>query len=121
MDTSGYLTSQGWKGPKHAFKAGGLVHPIIAAKKRDNAGIGKNPVGNNWWNQMFDDQLKSLGVSKSNGITFIPGDIKQLEEPVTHPLYSRFVKGKTLKGTIKVKHEKSLEDVPRKKSKSQIK
>ncbi|CCH59154.1 hypothetical protein TBLA_0B03130 [Henningerozyma blattae CBS 6284] len=108
MDSKEYLVSYGWK-EGEALRDGGLKKPILVKHKRDKKGLGNSP-GNDdseaWWERLFDGQLKSLDVSVSGSSSSSSISFKQ-DSPVatavsrqSSPLYSWFVKGEGLKGTI---------------------
>ncbi|ANZ74024.1 BA75_01794T0 [Komagataella pastoris] len=101
MDSKGYLVSYGWK-EGEALKKGGLKRPILVKQKRDTKGLGNDiDDGEVWWEKLFDVQLKNLEVYNSDKVKF-----EQRETKVDKsPLYSMFVKGEGLTGTIEVEEK----------------
>ncbi|AGO12625.1 AaceriAER286Wp [[Ashbya] aceris (nom. inval.)] len=107
MDGKEYLKSYGWK-EGQALRKGGLKKPILVKHKRDKKGLGGaagHDDGEAWWEQLFDSQLKGLDVSNGQGELVF----KQTEAAAASvarsasPLYTWFVKGEGLQGTIKTK------------------
>ncbi|KAI0465441.1 hypothetical protein LJB42_000676 [Komagataella kurtzmanii] len=101
MDSKRYLVSYGWK-EGEALKKGGLKRPILVKQKRDTKGLGNDiNDGEVWWEKLFDVQLKNLEVYNSDKVKFEQKEIKVDKSP----LYSMFVQGEGLTGTIGVEEE----------------
>ncbi|KAI9817127.1 MAG: hypothetical protein M1827_001239 [Pycnora praestabilis] len=128
MDTTAYLTRQGWAGAGHTLQTHnrGLARPLLVSSKNNSLGIGKKKQGHDaqadqWWARAFDKGLKALDVGG-------PGRVGKIEggkgggagvgveagalEMVTlggsagvwkGGLYGNFVRGEGLGGTIGVK------------------
>src|SRR5436309_3380311 len=113
MDTARYLKSQGWLGVGHALSAGkGLSKPILVSQKLDVLGLGKRKhnQADQWWARAFDNSLQGLqvqqgdiGADGTNGVTVTQTEKDGLLESLAAgngALYSMFVKGEGLAGTI---------------------
>ncbi|ODV63591.1 uncharacterized protein ASCRUDRAFT_25703, partial [Ascoidea rubescens DSM 1968] len=109
MDSVAYLVSYGWK-EGEPLKEGGLKKPILVAHKKDRKGLGhKKNDPDNWWERLFDGQLKSLELNVSadsktgnEEISFKQNEYQASSmEKSSNPLYTKwFVKGEGLKGTL---------------------
>ena len=117
MDTAAYLTSQGWAGHGHALhhSGRGIIKPIAIAQKNNVLGVGKkkhDAHADQWWARAFDETLKGINATKdgatgtTEGLVFT-GAAKQGGSKmrcgvhsVGHGLYSCFVKGEGLGGTL---------------------
>ena len=69
MDTTGYLTRQGWRGTGHALHptGRGIKKPLLISQKTNVLGIGKKKHdvhADQWWARAFDSSLKDLSVGK---------------------------------------------------------
>ena len=69
MDTTAYLTRQGWLGAGHSLQPGGrgIKKPLLVSKKPNVLGLGKkqhDSHADQWWARAFDSSLKSLAVDK---------------------------------------------------------
>ncbi|MCJ1355338.1 MAG: hypothetical protein MMC33_005329 [Icmadophila ericetorum] len=122
MDTSAYLSRQGWRGAGHSLDSTnrGLKNPLLSSKKNNQLGIGNKKhaaLSDQWWARAFDTSLKDLNVGSipetaqnSAGIAMTTSatDVKTAGLNAlrwsrwtgTGGLYSGFVKGKTLGGTL---------------------
>ena len=117
MDTAAYLTSQGWAGHGHALhhSGRGIIKPIAVAQKNNVLGVGKkkhDAHADQWWARAFDETLKGINATKdgATGTTeglVVTGVAKQAGSKmrcgvhnVGHGLYSCFVKGEGLGGTL---------------------
>lgn len=115
MDSSAYLTRHGWRGEGHALHptGRGIKKPLLVSKKTNVLGIGKkkNDIhADQWWARAFDKGLKSLDVSKSTKSEAEPvrtnagarGALELLQSGGGKwaGLYSGFVKGQGLDGTL---------------------
>ena len=117
MDTAAYLTSQGWAGHGHALhhSGRGIIKPIAVAQKNNVLGVGKkkhDAHADQWWARAFDETLKGINATK-DGVTgtteglVVTGAAKQAGSKmrwgapsVGNGLYSCFVKGEGLGGTL---------------------
>lgn len=101
MDPEKYLRSQGWK-PGEGLRPGSMKRPLLVKHRKDNKGLGHNPMANEgWWERVFDGHLKSLDAfSDSKGVTFAK-DEEKLRKAIS-PLYTMFRPGGVLEGTIEV-------------------
>jgi nucleolar protein TMA23 len=100
MDTTAYLKRQGWKGDGHSLDHGGrgIRKPLLVSKKIDVLGVGLNKhaaVSDQWWMRAFDEGLKSLGSGNDTALANVQKHGIHLGS-----LYSRFVKGEGVAGTI---------------------
>lgn len=126
MDAHAHLISLGWAGPGHALDSrpykqkghrglaydpsqaatntgNGLVKPLLISQRKGNLGIGKKAhepqAGNEWWLKGFESALGNIGKSESERSS-------GTSTPVVHlagkhgGLYSFFVKGQNMEGTI---------------------
>ena len=117
MDTSAYLTNQGWLGSGHAlYPTGrGIKKPLLVSQKSNVLGIGKkkhDAHADQWWARAFDKSLKGLEVGNI-GLSVAAENVKSRalgasdiikageENSVgTSGLYAGFVRGEGLSGTI---------------------
>ena len=117
MDAAAYLTSQGWEGHGHALhhSGRGIIKPIAVAQKNNVLGVGKkkhDAHADQWWARAFDETLKGINATKdgATGTTdglVVTGAAKQAGSKmrggvhsVENGLYSCFVKGEGLEGTL---------------------
>ncbi len=117
MDTAAYLASQGWAGHGHALhhSGRGIIKPIAVAQKNNVLGVGKkkhDAHADQWWARAFDETLKGINATKDGvaGTTeglVVTGAAKQAGAKMRcgvrgpgHGLYSCFVKGEGLGGTL---------------------
>ena len=117
MDAAAYLTSQGWAGHGHALhhSGRGIIKPIAVAQKNNVLGVGKkkhDAHADQWWARAFDETLKGINATKDDatGTTeglVVTGAAKQAGSKmrcgvhsVGYGLYSCFVKGEGLGGTL---------------------
>ena len=117
MDTAAYLTSQGWAGHGHALhhSGRGIIKPIAVTQKNNVLGVGKkkhDAHADQWWARAFDETLKGINATKDDttGTTeglVITSAAKQAGSKMRcgvhsggHGLYSCFVKGEGLGGTL---------------------
>ena len=118
MDTSAYLSNQGWLGDGHSLHPSGrgIKKPLLVSHKKNVLGIGlkKHDVhADQWWARAFDSRLKDLKLDKNEAT----GDISSVavdtwgaldvlkaggaKWAATGDLYAGFVKGASLVGTIR--------------------
>ncbi|KAJ9151810.1 hypothetical protein NKR23_g2733 [Pleurostoma richardsiae] len=111
MNAHALLTAQGWRGKGHSLHASddsiGLARPILVSRKNDTRGIGKksHATSDQWWLNAFDEQLKSMEVSATKGVVVTAAAATKLESIAAgtgkyRGLYSRFVRGGLLDGTL---------------------
>lgn len=118
MDAAAYLTNQGWRGDGHALhhSGRGITKPIHISKKANVLGVGKkqhDAHADQWWARAFDDTLKGLNTTKNEatgkvqGIAFGSGaqalqmvGIGGAKWVGQGGLYSNFVRGESLSGTL---------------------
>ncbi|KIV92435.1 hypothetical protein PV10_03734 [Exophiala mesophila] len=126
MDAHAHLISLGWAGPGHALDSrpykqkghrglaydpsqatantgNGLIRPLLISQRKGNLGIGKKAhepqAGNDWWLKGFESALGNIGKSESERSS-------GTSTPIVHSvgkhggLYSFFVKGQHMEGTI---------------------
>ncbi|KAK0115563.1 hypothetical protein ONS96_014017 [Cadophora gregata f. sp. sojae] len=114
MDAHALLTSQGWRGTGNSLHPTsntiGLSRPLLVSKKVDNLGIGKKQhrTSDMWWMNAFDSSLKGLDTSKDGQViqTVTSGGLDMVQKAGAKwvgskgGLYSSFVRGEGLGGTI---------------------
>lgn len=118
MDTSAYLSRQGWLGDGHSLHPAGrgIRKPLLVSKKGNMLGIGKkknDAHADQWWARAFDATLKGLKVSKdevtgkAENVTFgKDSNALQMAARVgarwaaNGGLYGGFVKGEGMEGTM---------------------
>ena len=126
MDAAAYLVSQGWRGDGHALQSGrGITKPIRISQKANVLGVGKkqhDAHADQWWARAFEDTLKGLNTSR-NGATkkteriSIDSGTQALQnvgiggakETGQGGLYSNFVRGESLRGTLSPKEKDNRE------------
>ncbi|KAB8304480.1 hypothetical protein EYC80_003871 [Monilinia laxa] len=123
MNAHALLTSQGWRGTGHSLHHSsdtiGLSRPLLVSKKDNVLGVGKkqHKTSDMWWMNAFDASLKGLDTSKEGQIKVQEGGglemvVKGGSKWVGGKggLYSFFVRGETVGGTIEDK-QKDLVDI----------
>ena len=118
MDPETYLTNQGWRGHGHPlhYSGRGITKPLHLSQKANIFGVGKkqhDAHADQWWARAFDDTLKGLTTSKNEATGKIErvsvGSVAQTLPCVgigeakrigTGNLYSNFVRGESLSGTL---------------------
>jgi len=113
MNAHALLTSQGWRGHGHSLHATsdntGLTRPLLVSQKQNNFGVGKNQhkTSDMWWLNAFDSTLKGLDTSTEGKVvqTLTSGGLDMIKKGGARfagngGLYSVFVKGEGLEGTI---------------------
>lgn len=113
MDTTAYLTRQGWLGDGHALHPSGhgIKRPLLVSKKTSALGVGKKAhdvYADQWWSRAFDETLKSLNSGNTPAKTTETGEAKPFQTSIytakwtrNGGLYGSFVRGEGLKGTMK--------------------
>jgi nucleolar protein TMA23 len=112
MDAHALLTSQGWRGYGHSLHPTsdntGLTRPLMVSSKPNNHGVGKkHHTSDMWWLNAFDASLKGLDTSTEGKVvqTVTSGGLDMVKKGGARfvgngGLYSVFVKGEGLEGTI---------------------
>ena len=130
MDTAAYLTNQGWRGRGHALhhSGRGITKPIYISQKANVLGVGKkqhDPHADQWWARAFDDTLKGLNTATNKAT----GKMERISvDSSAHALqiagiggakcvgqgglYSNFVRGESLSGTLKPEEKDHPEVLP---------
>lgn len=120
MDTAAYLTNHGWRGNGHALhhSGRGITKPVIVPRKADLLGVGRkkhDAQADQWWARAFEDTLNVLSTTKdettgkTNGIVLDAGSKasqvarKSRARFGQSGLYSNFVRGESLCGTLEEK------------------
>lgn len=100
MDASQYLKNHGWQGSGHSLDGTGrgLKKPLLVSKKVDVLGVGLNKhaaVTAQWWLNAYDQGLKNLGSGQESALA-------QAQRVGVNRagLYTRFVKGEGMPGSI---------------------
>ena len=127
MDTAAYLTNLGWRGKGHALhhSGRGIIKPVHISNKANVLGVGKkqhDAHADQWWARAFDDTLKGLNTTKDKttrktevisvgcGVQALQmvgiGGAKWIGQ---RNLYSNFVKGESLNGTLLADEKESSE------------
>ncbi|KAI4205174.1 MAG: hypothetical protein LQ346_001507 [Caloplaca aetnensis] len=117
MDTTAYLTRQGWRGSGHALhpSGNGIKRPLLLSKKNNTLGVGKkvhDAQADQWWSRAFDETLKSINGEKPAKSAGEAPDAAATRSTFhaskwsgSRGLYGRFVRGDGLKGTLGAKEE----------------
>ena len=118
MDPKAYLTKQGWRGHGHSlhYSGRGITKPLHLSQKANLLGVGKkrhDAYADQWWAKAFDDTLKELNTSRNEATGRVErvsvGSVAQSLPCVgdgrakrigTGNLYSNFVRGEGLSGTL---------------------
>ena len=127
MNASAYLTNQGWRGDGHALhhSGRGITKPIHIPQKANVLGVGKkkhDAHADQWWARAFDDTLKGLNAPKNEATGKTEGvalgsDAQELQMVGIGglkwvgqgSLYSNFVRGEGLSGTLTHEEKDQLE------------
>ncbi|ATZ50042.1 hypothetical protein BCIN_05g04320 [Botrytis cinerea B05.10] len=132
MNAHALLTSQGWRGTGHSLHHSsdtiGLSRPLLVSKKDNLLGVGKkmHKTADMWWLNAFDASLKGLDTSKEGQVKVQEGGglemvVKGGSKWVGGKggLYSFFVRGETVGGTIEDREkEKKVTEIIVKEEKS---
>ncbi|KAL8762986.1 MAG: hypothetical protein Q9184_001136 [Pyrenodesmia sp. 2 TL-2023] len=118
MDTTAYLTRQGWRGTGHALhpSGNGIKKPVLLSKKNNLLGVGKgthDAQADQWWSRAFDETLRSInGDGPAKKATEAPDAAAATRSAFyaskwngSGGLYGNFVRGNGLKGTLEAKKE----------------
>ncbi|KAJ9623809.1 uncharacterized protein PV06_10304 [Exophiala oligosperma] len=133
MDAHAHLLSLGWAGPGHSLdsrpykqkghrglaydpaKVGnngtGLVKPLLVSQRKGRLGVGKKShepqAGNEWWLKGFESALGNIGKSESERSSGASTPAPALDNTGGKHggLYSFFVKGQQMQGTIGLEEE----------------
>lgn len=126
MDTAAYLTNQGWRGDGHALhhSGRGIVKPLRVSQKQNVLGIGKkkhDAHADQWWLRAFDATLKGINCTKDETTgkaesVSLGAGAQALQIVGTggakwvgqRGLYSNFVRGEGLHGTLNSEEESKL-------------
>ncbi|KAJ3485187.1 hypothetical protein NLG97_g6867 [Lecanicillium saksenae] len=110
MNASALLTAQGWRGKGHSLHktddSVGLAKPLLLNRKDNTRGIGATQhfTSDQWWMNAFDEQLQGLDTSKKGKVvqTITTGKLNAIEKGSLgkYSLYTTFVRGGFLEGTI---------------------
>ncbi|KAI4126731.1 MAG: hypothetical protein LQ338_003595 [Usnochroma carphineum] len=121
MDTTAYLTRQGWRGDGHGLHPSGhgIKKPLLVSKKMNTLGVGKKAHdvhADQWWARAFDETLRSINGEKTVKASVVSSDATPTQSGVSASkwsgnggLYGNFIRGDGLEGTIEAK-EKLVED-----------
>lgn len=120
MDARALLTSQGWRGKGHSLHLTddsiGLAKPLLLSRKDNTKGLGTKQhfTSDQWWMNAFDEQLKGLDTSKEGQVkqTVTTGKLNSIEKGSLgkYYLYTSFVRGGFLEGTLGDDHDSSSTD-----------
>lgn len=110
MDARAILASQGWRGAGHSLHAKddaiGLAKPLLVSRKDNTKGLGTKQhfTSDQWWMNAFDEQLRGLDTTHEGRVsqTVTTGQLNRLDRASLgkYHLYSSFVPGGLLGGTI---------------------
>ncbi|KJZ77457.1 hypothetical protein HIM_03181 [Hirsutella minnesotensis 3608] len=122
MNAHALLTSQGWRGKGHSLHKTddgiGLAKPLLLSRKDDTKGLGTKQhfTSDQWWMNAFDEQLKGLDTSKEGQVlqTVTTGKLNSIEKGSLgkYYLYTSFVRGGFLQGTIGEQQEDDSSSSP---------
>ncbi|KAL8694586.1 MAG: hypothetical protein Q9218_000768 [Villophora microphyllina] len=114
MDTTAYLTRQGWPGDGNALHPSGqgIKKPLLVTRKTNTLGVGKKAHDahtDQWWLRAFDETLRSLNDGDAAEKNIEGGNRAKGTAMGIHSaarwggmggLYGAFVRGEGLEGTI---------------------
>ena len=127
MNAAAYLTNQGWRGDGHALhhSGRGITKPIHIPHKANVLGVGKkkhDAHADQWWARAFDDTLKGLNAPKNAATGKTEAVALSSDAPALQmvgiggpkwvgqgSLYSNFVRGESLSGTLTPEEKDQLE------------
>ncbi|KAI1413280.1 hypothetical protein F5Y13DRAFT_189645 [Hypoxylon sp. FL1857] len=126
MDAHALLTAQGWRGKGHSLHSTsdsiGLTHHLLIKRNNDGSGLGskKDHKQEAWWLNAFDQALK--GIDTKSGTmkqTLKGGALEKItaKGPAgkytgMRGLYSSFVKGGVMEGTVGLNMVTGLQTPP---------
>ncbi|KAJ6786056.1 hypothetical protein PWT90_02750 [Aphanocladium album] len=120
MNASALLTAQGWRGKGHSLHktddSVGLAKPLLLNRKDNTRGIGATQhfTSDQWWMNAFDEQLQGLDTSKKGKVvqTISTGKLNAIEKGSLgkYSLYTTFVRGGFLEGTIEALKKQKEKD-----------
>ncbi|KAL8780096.1 MAG: hypothetical protein Q9203_001072 [Teloschistes exilis] len=115
MDTSAYLTRQGWLGDGNTLHPSGhgIKKPLLVARKTNTLGLGKKAhdvYADQWWSRAFEETLGSLNggaaSEKTNMGTVVKSSVMGVPSAARWGppggLYGGFIRGAGLEGTMGV-------------------
>ena len=126
MDAPAYLSRYGWRGNGYSLDltGHGIVEPLLISHKNDLLGVGKHKFDahtNQWWIRSFDETVKKLRIGHKSDLADFENvqstpksPLRSPDEPaqlrpvqsksstytVAHALYTSFVQGESLTGTL---------------------
>ncbi|KAK3393737.1 hypothetical protein B0H63DRAFT_26221 [Podospora didyma] len=121
MNAAALLQSQGWRGKGFSLHPTdndiGLAKPLCLSRNTDGRGVGqkKHYTSDQWWLHAFDEKLKGLDTSKGAVVQSVTkGKLDVVASSVGNGkytgaagLYSSFVRGEGLSGTLTPETETS--------------
>ncbi|XXH05678.1 hypothetical protein Hte_012113 [Hypoxylon texense] len=126
MNAHAILTAQGWRGKGHSLHptsdAHGLTHHLLIKRNDDGSGLGHKKADQKaeaWWLNAFDQALK--GIDTKSGTmkqTLKGGALEKIttkgiaKYTGTRGLYSSFVRGGVMEGTVGLNVVSSLPTPP---------
>lgn len=107
FDPTHYLSTHGWKGPGNGLTPSSRAKPITALQKKNHFGIGKErETSHPWWDDLFSQIATKLDKPKQ-ATPPAPASALNLQaiqrakqNAGKAELYRRFLRGKTIEGTI---------------------
>ncbi|KAI0837212.1 hypothetical protein F5Y06DRAFT_94290 [Hypoxylon sp. FL0890] len=126
MDAHALLTAQGWRGKGHSLHSTsdsiGLTHHLLIKRNDDGRGLGskKDHKQEAWWLNAFDQALKGIDTKSGTMKQTLKGGAlekittKGAAEKYTgiRGLYSSFVKGGVMEGTVGLNMVTGLQTPP---------
>ncbi|OTB04440.1 hypothetical protein M426DRAFT_154434 [Hypoxylon sp. CI-4A] len=114
MDAHALLTRQGWRGHGHSLHptndSTGLTHRLLVKRNSDGRGLGSNKDHKQdaWWLNAFDQALKGIDTKsgtmkqtlKGGALEKITAKGAATKYSGTRGLYSSFVRGGVMEGTV---------------------
>lgn len=112
MDAAALLKSQGWRGRGFSLHPTnndiGLAKPLLISRNTDGRGVGqkKHYTSDQWWLNAFDEKLKGLDTSKKGAVvqSVAQGKLDLVAKCGGNGkyagLYTSFVRGETMQGTM---------------------
>ena len=108
---------------QHTYPSNGLIKPLLVSQKQGKLGVGRRAhepqAGNEWWLKGFEKALGDVGKSESERSSGVSTPVRMPADSGRFgPLYSFFVKGGEMEGTIG--EEKNRNERRGKKRKSDV-